>query len=94
MLRPQMRKSLLDSDILSEITKGINQTVAGHAAKYLGQHTVLTFTSVSVYETSGATRPNQHPDRQAVFYSLWRSKHVADRLRKRPIGRLQAPFSG
>ena len=45
-----MRKSLLDTDVLSEISKGINPTVSGHAKRYLDQHTVFTFTSISVYE--------------------------------------------
>jgi len=29
-----VNKSLLDTDIFSEVSKGINQTVAGHAAAY------------------------------------------------------------
>ena len=45
-----MRKVLLDSDILSEISKGFNQTILNHASAYLDEHNVLTFTSVSVYE--------------------------------------------
>ena len=45
-----MRKSLLDTDILSEYLKGHDQTVASHAARYASQYGVFTFSSVTVYE--------------------------------------------
>jgi predicted nucleic acid-binding protein len=45
-----MRKALLDSDILSEISKGFNQTVLQHASDYLDEHARFTFTSINVYE--------------------------------------------
>jgi len=45
-----MRKTLLDSDILSEISKGFNQTVLQKASDYLDEHERFSFTSISVYE--------------------------------------------
>ena len=45
-----MRKAILDSDILSEIGKGVNTNVLRHASEYLDEHGQLTFTSISVYE--------------------------------------------
>ena len=45
-----MRKAILDSDILSEIGKGINVNVLRNASRYLDEHDRLTFTSISVYE--------------------------------------------
>lgn len=45
-----MRKALLDSDILSEISKGFNKTVLQKASDYLDEHNRLSFTSISVYE--------------------------------------------
>ena len=45
-----MLKSILDADILSEYLKGHDQTVVGHAIRYLEEHGVFTFTSVTLYE--------------------------------------------
>ncbi len=43
-------KALLDTDILSEIYKGVDQIVAGNAQKYIQQYRQLCFTSVTVHE--------------------------------------------
>jgi len=45
-----MEKSLLDTDILSEYLKGYDHMVVNQAGSYARQHTVFTFTSVTVYE--------------------------------------------
>ena len=45
-----MRRSLLDTDILSEYLKGYDHTVARWAAEYAQQFGHFTFTSVTVYE--------------------------------------------
>ena len=45
-----MIKGILDTDILSELGKGVNITVLNHATSYLDEHGKLTFTSISVYE--------------------------------------------
>ena len=45
-----MNKSLLDTDILSEIGKGIDPTVARHAASYLSPFGRYTLSAVTVAE--------------------------------------------
>ncbi|MGA8350168.1 MAG: hypothetical protein WBQ29_08150 [Isosphaeraceae bacterium] len=45
-----MNKSLLDTDILSEIGKGIDLTVARHAAAYLSAFGRYTLSAVTVAE--------------------------------------------
>ncbi len=45
-----MNKSILDTDILSEIIKRKNPTVAARATAYLGAWGRLTLTSISVME--------------------------------------------
>lgn len=45
-----MTKALLDTDILSEISKAVDQTVLQNAEAYLDERPQLTFTSISVYE--------------------------------------------
>lgn len=43
-------KAILDTDILSEIYKGVDQIVLSNAAEYIRAHAQLSFTSVSVHE--------------------------------------------
>lgn len=45
-----MIKAILDTDILSEISKGIDPLVLQNASDYLDEYAQLTFTSISVYE--------------------------------------------
>jgi tRNA(fMet)-specific endonuclease VapC len=45
-----VNKSLLDTDILSEVSKGINQTVAGHATAYRRDYGFFTLSVISVME--------------------------------------------
>ena len=45
-----MLKSILDTDILSEYLKGHNPNVVTHAAHYIQEHGIFTFTSITVYE--------------------------------------------
>ena len=45
-----MIKGILDTDILSEIGKGVSITVLNNATNYVTEHGALTFTSVSIYE--------------------------------------------
>lgn len=45
-----MTKTLLDTDILSEYLKGQNSRVADHAAGYVEEFGIFTFTSVTVHE--------------------------------------------
>jgi predicted nucleic acid-binding protein len=48
--RPVTSKAILDTDILSEIGKGIDQTVLKNAADYLAEYGQLSLTSVSIFE--------------------------------------------
>ena len=66
----RIRKSLLDSDILSEISKGINKTVLGHASHYLDEHGVFTFTSISVYEALYGLKAKPAPQQAIRFLQL------------------------
>jgi tRNA(fMet)-specific endonuclease VapC len=45
-----VNKSLLDTDILSEVSKGINQTVTRNATAYRQAHGFLTLSVISVME--------------------------------------------
>lgn len=45
-----MNKALLDTDTVSEIAKGIDQTVAGNAVTYRGAHGFLTLSVITVME--------------------------------------------
>ena len=60
-----MNKAILDTDILSEITKAVNQTVAAHATAYrsaFGRYTISAVTFMEVirgYEKKQAVRQLQ-----------------------------------
>ena len=45
-----MNKALLDTDIYSEILKGVNATVVGNAAVYRQVHGVLSLSTITVME--------------------------------------------
>ena len=49
-MSPQIARSILDTDTLSEIFKGVGQQVLSNTNYYLDEHPQLTFTSVSVHE--------------------------------------------
>ena len=61
-----MNKSLLDTDIFSEITKGVNATVVAHATTYrqaFSRYTISTVTLMEVvrgYQQKQATRQLQN----------------------------------
>jgi tRNA(fMet)-specific endonuclease VapC len=61
-----LKKSLLDTDILSDITKGANPTVVGHATAYRKAFTRYTISAVSLmevirgYQKKHATRQLQN----------------------------------
>ena len=61
-----LNKSLLDTDILSDITKAVNPTVAGHAAAYrkaFSRYTLSAVTFMEVirgYQKKQATRQLQN----------------------------------
>ena len=45
-----MSRVLLDTDVLSEVNKARDPTVANHARRYLARHGRLTFSSITVME--------------------------------------------
>jgi predicted nucleic acid-binding protein len=65
-----MRKALLDTDILSEISKGFDRTVLERASDYLNEHDRLTFTSISVYEVLYGLRAKPAPKQAERFLAL------------------------
>ncbi|MGA9924358.1 MAG: hypothetical protein WBQ29_13240 [Isosphaeraceae bacterium] len=62
-----MNKSLLDTDIFSDITKGVNPTVASHATAYrkaFSRYTISAVTFMEVirgYQKKQAARQLQNP---------------------------------
>jgi tRNA(fMet)-specific endonuclease VapC len=54
-----LNKSLLDTDIFSEITKGIDQTVAAHAAAYRQAFPCYTISAVSLMEATRGLQQKQ-----------------------------------
>lgn len=66
-----MNKALLDTDILSEIIKGINPTVASNATAYRRAFGYYTLSSVSVMEiVRGHQRANRPQRIQAFLASI------------------------
>ena len=62
-----MNKSLLDTDILSEILKGINPTVTSNAAAYRQAFGLYTLSSITVMEVISGLRRNQSSRRIQKF---------------------------
>ena len=71
-----MSKCLLDTDILSDIMKGKNPTVAAKAATYLSQHGSFTTSAVSVAEIVYGFRRMGREDRIAQFEESIASNEV------------------
>ena len=65
-----MTKCLLDSDILSEISKGIDRTVAKTASLYLNEYGLFSFTSVTVYEVLYGLKAKPAPQQAIRFLQL------------------------
>jgi len=54
-------RAILDTDILSEILKGVDQQVMINGKEYMATHDFLTFTSVTIYEIiTGLERVNAY----------------------------------
>ena len=62
-----MNRALLDTDILSEIIKGVDQTVAANARKYRRAFGRYTLSSVSVMEIVQGFQKNQSFRRLQAF---------------------------
>lgn len=72
-----MDKSLVDTDIFSEVLKGRDQIVAAHAGSYLGQHGRLTISAVTVMEIVKGFQQVQREDRLQSFLSVLAGLEVA-----------------
>ncbi|MBS1701156.1 MAG: PIN domain-containing protein [Armatimonadetes bacterium] len=69
-----MLKCLIDTDILSEIGKGVDRHVRENAIRYLDEHQILTFTSISVYEVLYGLR-SKVATKQAQRFLMLASAH-------------------
>jgi tRNA(fMet)-specific endonuclease VapC len=66
-----MNRTLLDTDILSEILKGHDQNVAVVASKYLREHQHLTLSAVTVFEiTRGYRRVKRDSKLESFEHAL------------------------
>ena len=73
-----MNKSLLDTDILSEIIKGIDQTVARNAATYRQAFGHYTLSAVTVMEIVQGFQKKQSFRRLQAFVASLATEEVID----------------
>lgn len=87
-----MNRGLLDTDILSEIIKGRDPTVAANATAYLGEHRQFTTSAVSVAEIVYGLRRVGREDRVLQFEASLAGTHVLafDEAAGRLAGRINA----
>ncbi len=72
-----MNKSLLDTDIYSEVLKGIDRTVARNATAHRQAHGRLTFSVVTVMEiVQGLQKVGASPRRIAAFRAAIGSEDI------------------
>lgn len=71
-----MPLSLLDTDSLSEIIKGRNQTVLQHASAYLALHGVFTFSLITRYEILRGLKAKNATTQINLFDQCCRSSHI------------------
>lgn len=71
-----MNKTLLDTDILSEVLKGRNASVVAQAHAYLAVHHVFTISVVSVMEIVCGFQRAQRQDRLEQFLQALASMEV------------------
>src|SRR4051812_41339384 len=63
-------RTLVDTDIWSEISKGKNATVLARSSTYLSQHGQHTLTAVTVFEVIQGLQRVGRQDRIAVFRTM------------------------
>ena len=83
-----MSKSLLDTDILSEILKGINPTVASNAAAYRQVFGRYSLSSITVMEVISGLKRNQSHRRIQKFLTDISSEEVL------PFGQADGKLAG
>ncbi len=71
-----MNQSLLDTDILSEVSKGINQTVIRNATAYRQAHGFLTLSVISVMEVIQGYQRVGASNRMQAFRNAIASEEV------------------
>ena len=71
-----MNKALLDTDILSEIIKGVDQTVAGHATSYRRAFGHYTLSAITVMEIVQGFQKNQSTRRLVAFVASLAAQEV------------------
>ena len=62
-----MNKALIDTDIFSELGKGVNQTVAGNGATYRAAFGRYTISVITVMEIVRGFQKKQSPRRLQAF---------------------------
>lgn len=83
-----MNKALLDTDILSEVGKGIDRTVARNAAAYRQAHGFLTLSVISVMEVIQGYQRVGGSGRIQAFRNALATEEVID------FGRAAADLAG
>ena len=83
-----MSKSLLDTDILSEILKGINPTVASNAAAYRQAFGRYSLSSITVMEVISGLQRNQSHRRIQKFLTEISGEEVL------PFGHAEGKLAG
>ena len=73
-----MNKALLDTDIYSEILRGVNATVAAHALAYRQTHGRLTLSVITVMEMIKGLQKVQRPQKIATLLAAIASEEVLD----------------
>lgn len=73
-----MRKSLIDTDILSEILRAVNTTVARNADIYLGLHGRFSLSVITVMEMAKGFQKIQRPQKIDSLLTLVASEEVLE----------------
>jgi predicted nucleic acid-binding protein len=73
-----MRKSLLDTDIFSEVTKRVDQVVARRAEDYIRAHGFLTISAMTVVEVVSGLRMKRREERISEFLATLQVIDVRD----------------
>src|SRR5271170_6714468 len=73
-----MNKSLLDTDIYSEILRAVNVTVATHAHAYRQAHGILTLSVITVMEMVKGFQQVQRPQKIVDLLTYVAAEDVLD----------------
>jgi predicted nucleic acid-binding protein len=73
-----MNKALLDTDIYSEVLRGVNATVAAHALAYRQAHGRLTLSVITVMEMVKGLQKVQRPQKIIALLANVASEEVLE----------------